>query len=56
MKISDHFTYTSAKVIYFITCTYCKKLYIGETGKRLGDRFRENLRDVGRNGRIQASR
>ena len=24
----------------------CKKLYIGETGRRLGDRFREHLRDV----------
>ena len=23
-----------------------KKLYIGETGRRLGDRFREHLRDV----------
>ena len=29
-----------------ITCTLCKKLYIGETGRRLGDRFREHLRDV----------
>ena len=25
---------------------YAKKLYIGETGRRLGDRFREHLRDV----------
>ena len=33
-------------VIYCITCTLCKKLYIGETGRRLGDRFREPLRDV----------
>ena len=24
----------------------CKKLYIGETGRPLGDRFREHLRDV----------
>ena len=31
---------------YCITCTLCKKLYIGETGRRLGDRFREHLRDV----------
>ena len=29
-----------------ITCTLCKKLYIGETGRRLGDRFRGHLRDV----------
>ena len=29
-----------------MTCTICKKLYIGETGRRLGERFREHLRDV----------
>ena len=46
IKITDHFTCTSANVIYCITCTVCKKLYIGETGRRLGDRFREHLRDV----------
>ena len=46
IKITDHFTCTSTNVIYCITCTLCKKLYIGETGRRLGDRFRENLRHV----------
>ena len=46
IKINDHFTCTSTNVIYGITCTLCKKLYIGETGRRLGDRFREHLRDV----------
>ena len=40
IKITDHFTCTSENVIYCITCTLCKKLYIGETGRRLGDRFR----------------
>ena len=49
IKITDHFTCISANVIYCITCTYCKKIYIGETGRRLGDRFREHLRDVERN-------
>ena len=49
IKIIDHFTCTSANVIYCITCTYCNKLYIGETGRRLGDRFREHFRDVKRN-------
>ena len=39
----------NANVIYCITCNYCNKLYIGETGRRLGDRFREHLRDVERN-------
>ena len=46
IKITDHFTCTPANVIYCITCTLCKKLYIGETGRRLGDRFREHLSDV----------
>ena len=46
VKITDRFTCTSANVIYCITCTLCKKLYIGETGRRLGDRFREHLRSV----------
>jgi len=41
IKITDHFTCTSA-----ITFTLCKKLYIGKTGRRPGDRFREHLRDV----------
>ena len=49
IKIADHLTCTSANVIYCITCNYCNKLYIGETGRRLGDRFREHLRDVERN-------
>ena len=48
-KISDHFTCISANVIYCITCTLCKKIYIGETGRRLADRFREQLRDVEKN-------
>ena len=34
IKTTDHFTCTSAKVIYCITCTYCKKIYIGETERR----------------------
>ena len=46
IKITDHFTGTSANVIYCITCTLCKKFYIDETGRRLGDRFREHLRDI----------
>ena len=39
IKMTDHFTCTSANVIYCITCTYCNKLYIGETGRQLGNRF-----------------
>ena len=49
IKITDRFTCTSASVIYCITSIVCKKIYIGETGRRLGDSFREHLQDVGRN-------
>ena len=34
VKNTDRFTCTSANVIYCITCTLCKKLYIGETGTK----------------------
>ena len=33
-------------IIYCITCTLCNKLYIGESGRELGDHFREYLLDV----------
>jgi len=46
IKITDHFTWTSTNVIYCTTCTLCKTLCIGETGRLQGDRFREHLRDV----------
>ena len=49
IKITDHFTCTSVNVIYCITFTFCNELYIGETGRRPGDRFREYVRDVERN-------
>ena len=51
IKITDHFTCTSANVIYCITCTLCKKLYIGETERQIGDRFRERLGDVEEDGK-----
>ena len=44
VKVTDHFTCISTNVIYCITCTLCKKIYKGETGRRLADRFREHLR------------
>ena len=49
VKITDRFICTSANVIYCITCTLCNKLYIGEKGRRLDDRFHEHLRDVEKN-------
>ena len=48
-QITDHFDCTSRNVIYCIRCTACNQLYIGETGRRLGDRFREHLLDVKNN-------
>ena len=45
IKITNHFTCTSANIICCVTCTYRKKLYIAETGRRQGDQFREH-RDV----------
>ena len=38
--------FTVKNIIYCITCTLCNKLYIGESGRKLGDRFREHLLDV----------
>ena len=35
--------------LYIHLRTLCKRIYIGETGRRLGDRFHEHLRDVERN-------
>ena len=37
---------TTSNIIYCITCSLCNKLYIGESGRKLGDRFREHLLDV----------
>ena len=44
--IKQSFTCTSTGVVYAITCLKCSALYIGETGRKLADRFREHLRDV----------
>ena len=40
---------TSSNIIYCISCVKCCKLYIGETGRRLSDRFSEHLRSVRNN-------
>ena len=44
--IKDSFTCESRNLIYAITCKRCNKAYIGETGKRLSDRFAQHLRDI----------
>eukprot|EP00061_Rhincodon_typus_P019154 g9566.t1 len=40
------FTCTSVNVVYCIRCSRCGLLYIGETKRRIGDRFVEHLRSV----------
>ena len=39
VTITDYFTCVSASLTYRITSALCKTIYIGETGRRLGDRF-----------------
>ena len=38
-----------SNLVYCISCSRCGLLYVGETGRRLSDRFAEHLRSV-RNG------
>ena len=46
ITINSKYTCISHNVVYVITCRTCNKIYIGETGRRLGDRFREHLRST----------
>ena len=46
VPITDHFSCISTNLISCITCALYKKVYIGETGRRLGGRFRKQFRDV----------
>ena len=48
-RIIDHFDCITPNVIYCIQCTVCNLLYVGETGRRLGDRIRDHVRDIGLN-------
>ena len=47
VRLKGRFDCTAAGVVYVITCQRCHKLYIGETGRRLSDRFEEHLRYQG---------
>ena len=40
------YTCFSKNVVYAINCRTCNKMYIEETGRRLGDRLREHLRST----------
>ena len=46
LAVSNHFVCTSTNLIYCITCSVCFNYCIGETGRKLADRFVEHLRDV----------
>ena len=47
IQITGHSTCTSDNVIYCISCRKClRTVYIGETGRRFADRFREHRLDV----------
>lgn len=45
-NIKSSFSCISEGIIYAIECDRCGKLYIGETGRKLSDRFREHRRFV----------
>ena len=47
--IRHNFTCTSSNIIYCISSSKFCKLYIGETGRRLSDRFAEPLRSIRNN-------
>ena len=52
VNITGHFSCITENVVYCLSWTKCPStLYIGETGRRLTDRFREHRKDVinGRN-------
>ena len=46
VRLKDRFHCTAASVIYVIACHRCHAMYIGETGRRLSDRFGEHLRSM----------
>ena len=46
ITINSKYTSTSYNVVFVIKCRTCNNVYIGETGRRRGDRFREHLRST----------
>ena len=47
VNITGNFSCITESVVYCLSCTKCPStVYIGETGRRLADRFREHRRDV----------
>ncbi|KAJ8046845.1 hypothetical protein HOLleu_05657 [Holothuria leucospilota] len=48
-NVHQHFTCTSANVVYVLVCKRCNILYVGETKRRLADRVTEHLRSIKQN-------
>ena len=46
VRLKGRYDCTTASVGYVMACQRCHKLYVGETGRRLADRFGEHLRSV----------
>ena len=46
LTVKDSFTCLSSGLIYCISCRRCRAIYIGETGKTLGERFGEHIRSM----------
>lgn len=42
-SVRQHFTCVDTKLVYAIHCTKCDDIYIGETERKLAERFREHL-------------
>jgi len=45
-KIRQVINCHTTNVVYLLSCSYCRKQYVGETGRKLKKRFTEHLRDV----------
>ena len=46
VKVKSHFSCVSEGLVYVIECKRCGSLYVGETGRKLSERFREHRRNV----------
>ena len=49
LSVTRAFSCHSSNIVYAITCTLCKKIYIGETGRTLEIRAKEHLADIKHN-------
>ena len=45
-RVRGSFSCTTDNLVYAISCSVCKKYYIGETKRRLADRVTEHLRSI----------